>query len=66
MKIILAGASGQIGRILLRDFARENIHDLVVLTRDPTAFSTAAVTSASTTSPAMQRETAWIVTLSSP
>jgi uncharacterized protein len=54
MKIILAGASGQIGRILLRDLARENIHDLVVLTRDPSAFPTAAVSSASKTSPALR------------
>jgi hypothetical protein len=35
MKLILAGATGQIGRILLRDFTRENTHELVVLTREP-------------------------------
>jgi uncharacterized protein len=37
MKLILAGATGQVGRTLLRDFARENAHELVVLTRDPSA-----------------------------
>ncbi len=40
MKLVLAGASGQIGRILLRDFVSENAeengsqaHDIVLLTR---------------------------------
>jgi uncharacterized protein (TIGR01777 family) len=40
MKLILAGATGQIGRILLRDFARDNLHDIIVLTRDPVTFAT--------------------------
>jgi uncharacterized protein (TIGR01777 family) len=39
MKIILAGATGQVGRVLLRGFARENAHDLVILTRAPSASS---------------------------
>jgi uncharacterized protein len=37
MKLILAGATGQVGRIILRDFARDNAHELVVLARDLTA-----------------------------
>jgi uncharacterized protein (TIGR01777 family) len=54
MKLILAGATGQIGRILLRDFIRDTSasHDLVVLTRDPSAFPSSHFTSPLTTNPA--------------
>ncbi len=43
MKLILAGATGQIGRILLRDFLRDTTatHNLVVLTRYPSTFPSA-------------------------
>ena len=53
MKLILAGATGQIGRILLRDFARDNhitsSHDIVLLTR-----STAPATLPPETRPSLQ------------
>ena len=47
MKLILAGATGQIGRILLRDFIRDNhaSHELIVLTRDPATFRSSEFTS---------------------
>jgi uncharacterized protein (TIGR01777 family) len=48
MKLILAGVTGQIGRILLRDFIRDTSasHDLVVLTRAPASFPIADFTPA--------------------
>jgi len=53
MKLILAGATGQIGRILLRDFLRDTTasHDLVVLTRDPSAFTSSNLPSPLVTNP---------------
>jgi len=62
VKLILAGATGQIGRILLRDFLRDPSasHELVVLTRDPASlhsydFTPHLTAIASNSAPALTR-----------